>query len=452
MKRTLLIIGIALAVAQLAIGLVAWGAAVFSASLLATQMITTGLLLWLAARWLQPLKPLEQLLETVGRPATRTPLLGSLFSRTRELLLLRERQLEEQNRLLAENRERFQAVLSGMTEGVIAVGQGGELLLLNRAARRILSVDLEDVIGRPLIGIVRYEAVRNAVQEAVETQNFVDVTFQTFGLEPRDVRLRVAPMAGTPSPGLTLVFHDVTELTRLETIRRDFVANVSHELKTPLSSIKAYAETLLMGAIDKAPDNVRFIKQIEQQADTLGAQIHDLLQLAKIESGRKVFAAQQIDLMEVCRQSIKAHADEAARKRVQLALRPSNIAAGDRTVWADAEALRTIFDNLVSNALRYSHHHGSGSRPAGVEVALRTAGDHVVVEVIDNGIGIAPEHQTRVFERFFRVDAARSRELGGTGLGLAIVKHLTQAMGGRIELQSKVGVGTTVHIHFPVFR
>jgi two-component system phosphate regulon sensor histidine kinase PhoR len=362
-----------------------------------------------------------------------------------------EEQLERQTVLLAEYKERFDAVLSGMIEGVIAIDEAGKVQFINRAARTILSIDMPDFLGKPLVGLVRYEAVQMATRQAWETNRIVNTTFQTYERDRRDVRLRVAPMAGEPLPGMTLVFHDITDLTRLETIRRDFVANVSHELKTPLSSIKANAETLLMGAIHKSPDNMRFLQQINQQAETLNQQIHDLLQLARIESGRQAFSLEPVDLMQVGRESTERHREEAYQKQVQLTIDGQLGSETTCFIWADRDAIRTMLDNLVSNALRYSHHHGAGRREAKVKLLVRLAGTEAIVEVIDNGIGIAPEHQSRIFERFFRVDAARSRELGGTGLGLAIVKHLAQSFEGRVEVNSKLGIGSTFRLTFPRF-
>ena len=363
-----------------------------------------------------------------------------------------QQQLVQLSKKLAENQQRFEAVLSGMVEGVIAVDEQCKLLFLNQAARTILSIDLPDVTDKPLIGLVRYEPVLKATREALDSNRIVHTTFQTYERNRRDVRLRVAPMAGQPLPGLTLVFHDVTELNRLETIRRDFVANVSHELKTPLSSIKANAETLLMGAIDRSPDNRRFVQQIERQADTLNQQIHDLLQLARIESGRQVFNSRAVELLEVCTECVLRHMEDARRKDVELTLVDQTEGAIDHCVWADPDSLRTIFDNLISNAIRYSHHHGTGKRRACVQVEIKNVASQLVVKIVDNGIGIALEHQSRIFERFFRVDPARSRELGGTGLGLSIVKHLVQSFGGHIEVQSKLGVGSTFRIEMPCFR
>jgi two-component system phosphate regulon sensor histidine kinase PhoR len=411
--------------------------------------ITSGMFVIYCVRLLQPLTALQGIVNRSVHSGSNPASINSLFSQVSQQLESLEQLAERQSVQLAEYKERFDAVLSGMVEGVIAIDEAGLVLFLNRAAREILSIDVVDVIGKPLIGLVRYEAVLNATREALETHRIVDANFQTYQRFRRNVRLRVAPMAGDPLPGMTLVFHDVTDLARLETIRRDFVANVSHELKTPLSSIKANAETLLLGAIDKAPDNRRFVEQIERQAETLNQQILDLLQLARIESGRQAFSSEPLDLVSICEEVLQRHAMEAERKQVQLSLENLADDNQDCLVWADREALGTIMDNLVSNALRYSHHHGLGRRVAQVKLEIKSFDRKAVVEVIDNGIGIAPEHQSRIFERFFRVDPARSRELGGTGLGLAIVKHLVLSFDGQVEVQSKLGVGSTFRVTFP---
>jgi two-component system, OmpR family, phosphate regulon sensor histidine kinase PhoR len=420
-------------------------------SLLAiTVSIVSGLALFAYIRKLvQPLRSLEESLAGTAQIDSQSMTTRDLCNEVQNRLKTLEQQLERQTVQLAEYKERFDAVLSGMIEGVIAIDEAGGVQFLNRAARMILSIDIPDVIGKPLIGLVRYEAVQKATREALETHRTVDTTFQTYERDRRDVRLRVSPMAGNPLPGMTLVFHDITALTRLETIRRDFVANVSHELKTPLSSIKANAETLLMGAIHKSPDNMRFLKQIDQQAETLNQQIQDLLQLARIESGRQAFSLEWIDLVEAGQESVERHQEEARKKEVQLSMQDHTGDEAACLIWADRDAIRTILDNLVSNALRYSHHHGTGRREATVSLVVKIDGSQALVEIIDNGIGIAPEHQARIFERFFRVDPARSRELGGTGLGLAIVKHLAQSFQGRVEVISKLGIGSTFRLAFP---
>lgn len=397
--------------------------------------------------------PLRKLKQTSQRIAGTENFVGgnqSVFDGIEYTLELLEQQIEYKTMDLAKNQERFGAVLGGMDEGVIAIDEEARVLIINRAARLILSIDLKNVVGKPLAGLVRYEDVQTAVHEAFATEKTTTTNFRTRDEVPREVRLRVTPMAGHPLPGLTLVFHDVTELMRLERIRRDFVANVSHELKTPLASIKGYAETLLMGAIDKVPHNRQFLEQIDKQADLLNLRIQDLLHLARIESGREAFSQQAVDLAKVCSETAEKFADEADKRNTKLIYK--NEADDHCLVWADEDAIRTVFENLISNALRYSQIAGRPSHQPLIRMVVKVKGSQAVVEVIDNGIGIAKEHQHRVFERFFRVDPARSRELGGTGLGLSIVKHLVQSFGGQIELESKLGLGSTFRTVFPRFR
>jgi two-component system phosphate regulon sensor histidine kinase PhoR len=415
---------------------------------LCAAAMVVGLVYWI----LRPLKRLEQVAQRIAGTDSFVAGKHSAFGGIEYALELLEQQIEFKTMELAKNQERFGAVLSGMDEGVIAIDEAGRLLIINRAARTMLSIDLKNVVGKPLLGLVRYEAVHMAVREAFETERTTGTSFRTRDEVPREVRLRVAPMAGHPLPGLTLVFHDVTDLMRLETIRRDFVANVSHELKTPLASIKGYAETLLMGALDKAPQNRQFLEQIDKQADLLNLRIHDLLHLARIESGREAFSQQAVDLIKICQETVEKFSDEAEKLNTKLSFENDIDNQGHCYVWADEDALRTVFENLISNALRYSQIAGRSYHQPQVRLIVKARGSQAVVEVIDNGIGIAREHQNRVFERFFRVDPARSRELGGTGLGLSIVKHLVQSFGGQIELESKLGLGSTFRTVFPRFH
>ncbi|MFO0941450.1 MAG: histidine kinase dimerization/phospho-acceptor domain-containing protein [Pirellulales bacterium] len=389
MKSLLVKIGTAIFLVQLAMILVASATVGYSHSLTIVAFLGGLAIVLFCYKLLEPLADLEQLAPNKAASnelsTTEDP-----FDRIRDAIQLREEQLDRQTMKYAEYQERFESVLSGMDEGVIAIDDVGAILFLNRAARNILSIDLPQVTGKPLIGLVRYEAVQLATREALETHKIVDTTFQTYANNPREVRLRVAPMAGEPVAGMTFVFQDVTELVRLESIRRDFVAGASHELKTPLSAIKAIAETLLMGAINKSPDNLRFVQQIDQQADILSRQVHDLMQLARIESGSEAFKSEPVDLEDVCQESISHYQHEAQQKGVELQVLP--VIGGDETgcfVWADHDALRTIFDNLVSNALRYGHHYGSGRRKAHVKVQITASNEQCVVKVIDNGIGIA---------------------------------------------------------------
>jgi two-component system phosphate regulon sensor histidine kinase PhoR len=226
----------------------------------------------------------------------------------------------------------------------------------------------------------------------------------------------------------------------MENMRRDFVANVSHELKTPLASILAYTETLYLGALHDPLRNMGFLGQIEAQTQRLQQQIEDLLTLAKVESGGLVLETTCFPLEDLCQEALESFQPAATAKSIQLHFEPGGSPIG---VQSDYDELLIVINNLLSNAIRYTPQGGT------VAVRIFRDGDQGGFEVSDTGIGIAAEHQTRVFERFYRVDKARSRELGGTGLGLSIVKHLSQALGGSVQLTSKVGEGSTFRVQLP---
>ncbi|MFN9752718.1 MAG: ATP-binding protein [Planctomycetota bacterium] len=349
-------------------------------------------------------------------------------------------ELESRESRLAENSERLEAVLSSMIEGVLALDSHGAVLLANEAACQMLGLSQAQLLGRHLLELVRIPQLRQAIDETRQNRTFSSVEFQTLDLPRKIISARVSILADEKEPGVTLVLQDITELRHLENMRRDFVANVSHELKTPLSSIRAYAETLLLGAINDPENNVQFVQQIDTQAQLLYEQIMDLLQLAKVEAGQAMLDIARIPVGEVCEEVARLRQAEATSRSIRLELQPPN---EEVVAQADWEALRTIIDNLVSNAIRYTPEGGL------VTVSWGKEANEVFVSVADTGIGIAPEHQPRIFERFYRVDKARSRELGGTGLGLSIVKHLVQVLGGSVRLTSKVGKGSSFQIRVP---
>jgi two-component system phosphate regulon sensor histidine kinase PhoR len=267
----------------------------------------------------------------------------------------------------------------------------------------------------------------------------VTTEFDSPGRVRRRLALRATRLPGTPCPGVVLVLHDMTELRRLESLRREFVANVSHELKTPLAAIKGYAETLRLGAVHDPEHNLHFVRRIEEQADRLHQLILDILQVARIESGQEAFELRPVLVGAVVADAAAQFAEAATAKQIALA---TEVACPEAAVWADEEGLRTILNNLVDNALKYT--------PAQGQVVIRAAanGTRVRLEVHDTGIGIDEKDQARIFERFYRVDKARSRE-GGTGLGLSIVKHLALAFGGTVSVASQPDRGSTFCVELP---
>ena len=421
--------------------------------LLTAVMVSLALLVasyLIVGRIIKPLATLTQAAESIAGGniqqevnITNRDELGNLaksFNLMSRQLAGRISELDRKGREFAENSERLEAVLGGMVEGVLAVDGDERILFANRAVRSMLEFALPSVVGRPVWEAVRNPTIQEVIRRALKTR-----TQKHLELEiPRThstVELSAARLPGDPCPGAILVLHDVTELRRLENVRQQFVSNVSHELKTPLSSIHAYTETLLEGAVDDPTHNREFLRQIKEQADRLHLLILDLLRLAQIESDEGVPVPTAVSLGETVGACIEEHEGVASAKQVTLNVHPG---PADLCALADEEALRTILDNLVENAINYT--------PEGGEVVIRwhVQDSTAVLEVVDTGIGIAEEHRGRIFERFYRVDKARSRQLGGTGLGLSIVKHLVLQSEGTIEVASQPGKGSTFTVCLPL--
>ena len=342
-------------------------------------------------------------------------------------------ELEQWRESLDQNNQQLAIVLEAMVEGVIAVDAQERILLANMAAIRLLDLKPQGLTGRPLWEVVRLPKVQELVRQTLEGGEQQRIEIEV----PRTHSTLAAVMSrlpGEPSSGAVIVLHDVTDLRRLENLRREFVSNVSHELKTPLAAISAYAETLLDGALEDPEINRSFVGRIGEQADRLHALILELLELARMESDEHAFELRAIDVGAVLRECVDEHQDVAKSKSLRL-----ESEASAEAVWglADLEGLRTIADNLLDNAINYT--------PAGgrISVRCRLEEDWVAFDVEDTGVGIVKENQARIFERFFRVDRARSREVGGTGLGLSIVKHLCQVFGGQVKVTSQLGKGST---------
>lgn len=342
---------------------------------------------------------------------------------------------------LRQSSQRQSTVLGGMTEGVIAVDDRERVLFANSAAGRLFDFSPPAIEGRRLLEVVRIHALHEAVAAVLAERRpqRLEAEFETG--DKLSIAIQATPLPGDPCPGAVLVLHDMTELRRLERVRQEFVANVSHELKTPLSSIKAYAETLQNGALDDRDTSQKFIRQIEDQADRLHGLILDMLTLARIESDQQAFDIVSVGVDEVVRACLEAHQAAADAKRITLG---AEFEQPDLQVKADREGLREILDNLVDNAIKYTPDQGR------VTVRCVAEEQFAKIAVEDTGIGIAEDEVSRVFERFYRVDKARSRELGGTGLGLSIVKHLTQSLGGKVGVHSKKGQGSTFSVSLPL--
>ena len=345
---------------------------------------------------------------------------------------------------LQQEQAKATAILDGMVEGVIAVDGRDAILLMNERARTILGLGAARPEGRPFLEIVRNVNLHEILR-AVRGVGEAGMSRHELRLAaPTDRRLQVNAvplrLAGD-EVGAVMVLHDVTELRRLEQVRTEFVANVSHELRTPLTSIHGYLETLLGGALEERDNARRFLEIVFRHTERLGRLLDDLTDLSNIELGRVALRLEPVRLDEVVDSVLAIIAPRAESGRVALA---ADLPAGLPPVSGDRDRLAQILINLVDNAVKYTPEGGR------VTVSARPAADgRVEVAVADTGVGIPPTDLPRITERFYRVDKARSRELGGTGLGLAIVKHLMLAHAGELAIESTPGRGTTVRVTLP---
>ncbi len=355
-------------------------------------------------------------------------------------------ELDDKLRTLTHERNEREAVLSSMVEGVLAVDTDERVIAVNAAAARLLDTVPAAAEGKSIQEVVRNPDLQRVVGLALDGQRPVEADIvMRVGAEDRDLQANGTLLHGESGSdsavGAVVVLNDVTRLKRLEAVRRDFVANVSHELKTPVTSIKGFAETLEDGALDDPEAARRFVRIIAGQADRLNSIIEDLLALSTLEQSQDspLLQLEEADLCDVVGVALDVCGPKAEARAIAL----SQTCPDCLLAPVSPPLLEQALVNLIDNAVKYSP---EGST---VEVRLEEAPEEIVVSVIDEGQGVRREHLPRLFERFYRVDKARSRDLGGTGLGLAIVKHIAQVHGGRVSVDSVVGRGSTFRIHLP---
>jgi two-component system phosphate regulon sensor histidine kinase PhoR len=352
-------------------------------------------------------------------------------------------ELQERINTITAQRNELEAVLSSMVEGVLAVDMEERIISMNDAAAEIFHCDPSEAEGRSIQEVVRHPDLQKFVGDALSSETPVEKDVVLYAAEEQILNGLGTALRDAQGKrgGALIVLNDVTQLRRLETIRRDFVANVSHEIKTPITAIKGFVETLRDGAAKNHKDAERFLEIIDKHVDRLEAIIEDLLSLSRIErqAEREEILLQEGAIKDVLQTAIQVCQVKAAPKHIRLDLSCEE----GLTAKINPALLEQAVVNLLDNAIKYS------DAESAVTVAATTQDHEVMIAVVDHGSGIEKRHLDRLFERFYRVDRARSRKLGGTGLGLAIVKHIIQAHGGRVSVESQPGKGSTFTLHLP---
>jgi two-component system phosphate regulon sensor histidine kinase PhoR len=340
---------------------------------------------------------------------------------------------------LTEERDRAGQILDALDDGVLLLDGAGRLLVANPAARSWFGLPADLRPGLPAQRVLGVPRVSALAEQAARAGRPVVGTCTLVFPEARTLAMRAFPLADRgPTGRIVVTMTDITQRRRLEVLRRDFVANASHELKTPVAAVRALAETLLTALPEDPGAGLRFAERIGREAERLDALARDLLDLSRVERG--TLDVEPVDLVGLVKEVVGSYADLAEERRVKLAseLRPGVAVRGDRA------QLGLLLSNLVDNALRYTPARGS------VRVCLDVAESRAVLQVADTGEGIPAAELPRVFERFYRVDKARARQTGGTGLGLAIVRHVAEAHGGTVRADSELARGTTFTVTLPV--
>lgn len=352
-------------------------------------------------------------------------------------------QLRSRIETITADKNRMQAVLSGMIEGVMVFDSDSRLIDINKAAAEYLRIDRKPSLGRHIVEVVRNPQFQQFVADTLSGHDaFMETELAIHQDSQQFFQLHGRRLNGGDGPvGAVIVLHETTQVHRLEQIRRDFVANVSHELKTPITSIKGFVETLQEGSIDNPEEAGRFLEIIARHADRLNAIVDDLLSLSRLEedSKNRSLFFEDTPLRPALAAAVELSSYKAEKKKITV-----EFSCDDKiSAKVNPALIEQAVLNLIDNAIKYSQENST------IQVQAEKAAGEIVVHVRDQGCGIAPEHLSRIFERFYVVDKGRSRKLGGTGLGLAIVKHIAQVHGGRVEVTSRMGLGSTFSLHLP---
>ena len=352
--------------------------------------------------------------------------------------------LQDQMQRIRQKEGQLESVLDNMINGIVMIDRSGRILLLNRMAEEVLGFSARELAGRHYAEAKQQYELAQIIQEGLERREHLHDEITFYFPEERLLEINLVPVfhSGDEFGGVLLVLQDVSAIRRLERMRSEFVANVSHELKTPIAAVKGFAETLLGGAVNDPDTAKSFLQIIYDESERLNRLIGDILELSKVESRRVPLQFSPVELSSFTEKTVELLATEASRKGILLDV---SVEPG-LYVEADEDRLRQIVMNLLSNGINYT--------PEGGRVSVKVDGDddHIRIRISDTGIGIPKKDLPRIFERFYRVDKARSRSSGGTGLGLSIVKHLVELHKGTIAVDSKVGAGSVFTIELPVLQ
>jgi two-component system phosphate regulon sensor histidine kinase PhoR len=400
-------------------------------------------------KWVVPWRDVEELTGAIAehRAPRKFLISGNPHARriglALENLTDRRRELE---RKLREGELSVQAVFGAMLDGLVVVDDLRRVRLMNREFRRAFGIG-EDVSGGTLLEVIRHASVDRLVMEAIRSgqPQRESIQISRGASEGREMEVSAVPLGENSAQmeGAVVLFHDVTHVRQVEEMRRDFVANVSHELRTPLSIFRGYLETLLDDPQQPPGELLRILEVMERHSDRLNALVEDVLSLARLESPGVELDLSEVEVGELLHSIMRDWEKRFAASKLKSHL---NFPADLPVLNADESRIQEVIYNLLDNAVKYSEPGGT------VSLRAEMSGDRVRISVSDQGIGIREADLPRIFERFYRADKARSRELGGTGLGLSIVKHIVQLHGGAVEAQSELGKGTTISVLLPVSR
>jgi two-component system, OmpR family, phosphate regulon sensor histidine kinase PhoR len=413
--------------------------------MLCVLFAVTTLLLW--QKWAAPWPQIEQLVSQIARgerPSTFLINGGPDPQRVGLVLETISAHQQELERQIAGRESGTQTILGAMQDGLLVVDARRRITLMNSTFQKLF--DLRDpAIDVPLVETVRHATLDQLIAETLETgeatRSELSVTDSRTHSE-RNIEVSAVPIkrADDEMPGAVVLFHDITGLKRVDQIRREFVANVSHELRTPLSILRGYIEVLLDEPETPREELARILSIMERHSKRLQRLVHDLLSLAQLESSQATLELSAVRVDELFNNLIRDWKEKLAAKNLKVIV---DLTPEALTLHADGTRLEEVLYNLLDNAVKFSRNNGR------IHLRATRRGSDMVLSVADEGLGIGKEHLPRIFERFYRADKARSRELGGTGLGLAIVKHIAQLHGGWVEAHSEQGRGTTIRVVLP---